>query len=93
MQIAKIMVIDSPVHLFRLLRSREEIIDYSSGDVYQYINIFMDSTKYYLGGCKCEQEESYSDMMDQYRNSIIGRADVVSHLTNGFQCDRIEFRQ
>ena len=91
MQIDKILIIESPVRLWKLIGSKNEIIDQSSNDVYYSINMFMDSVEAYVRGCKCDEEENYNDMMVQY-NTTIRKEEVVSHLVKGFECDRIEFK-
>lgn len=91
MQIDKILIIESPVHLWRLIRTKEEIIDQSSDDVLSTLNLFMDCVDAYINGCKCDEEETYGIMIDQY-NTSIRHEDVVSHLIKGFECDRIEFK-
>lgn len=91
MQVDKIMIVESPVHLCRLLQAKEEIIDQSSDDVFFILNVFMDYVDSYINGCKCDKEESYSAMTDQY-GLLISRDDVVTHLLKGFECDRIEFK-
>jgi hypothetical protein len=91
MQIDKILIIESPVKLWKLIGSKNEIIDQSSNDVYYSINMFMDSVEAYVRGCKCDEEENYNDMMVQY-NTTIRKEEVVSHLVKGFECDRIEFK-
>lgn len=90
MQINKIMIVESPVHLWKLLRTKEEIVDQSKDDVFFSINLFMDSVQTYISGCKCDEEENYSDMMDQYNS--IQKEDIIKHLINGFECDKIEFK-
>ena len=91
MQIDKILIIDSPVHLWRLIRSKEEIIDQAPDGVFSILNIFMDCTDNYINGCKCDKEELYEIMNEQY-NTSIRREDVISHLIKGFECDKIEFK-
>ena len=91
MQIDKILIVESPVKLWRLIRNKEEIIDQATNDVYYSINMFMDSVEAYVKGCKCDEEENYDDMMVQY-NTSIRKEEVVSHLIKGFECDRIEFK-
>ena len=91
MQIDKILIIESPVKLWKLIGSKNEIIDQSTNDVYYSINMFMDSVEAYVRGCKCDEEENYNDMMVQY-NTTIRKEEVVSHLVKGFECDRIEFK-
>ena len=92
MQIDKIIIIESPVKLWKLLSSKNEIIDQSTNDVYYSINMFMDSVDAYVRGCKCDEEENYEDMMSQYNTCIIRKEEVISHLIKGFECDRIEFK-
>jgi hypothetical protein len=91
MQIDKIMIVNSPVHLWRLLRVKEEIIDQSSDDVFFMLNLFMDYVDSYINGCKCDEEESYLAMNNQY-GVLTNSDDVVAHLVKGFECDRIEFK-
>lgn len=90
MQIDKIMIVESPVHLWKLLRAKEEIIDQSKDDVFSSLNVFMDSAQTYISGCKCDEEENYSDMVDQYNS--IQKEDIIHHLIKGFECDKIEFK-
>lgn len=89
MQIDKIIIIDSPVHLWRILRTKEEILDQSKDDVFFSLNLFMDSVNIYINGCKCDEEENYADMINQY--ILIQNENIVSHLLNCLECDRIEF--
>ena len=89
MQIDKIIIIDSPVHLWRILRTKEEILDQSKDDVFFSLNLFMDSVNIYINGCKCDEEENYADMINQY--ILIVNENIVSHLINCLECDRIEF--
>jgi hypothetical protein len=89
MQIDKIIIIDSPVHLWRILRTKEEILDQSKDDVFFSLNLFMDSVNIYINGCKCDEEENYADMINQY--ILIQNENIVSHLINCLECDRIEF--
>ena len=84
------MIVESPVHLWKLLRAKEEIIDQSKDDIFSSLNLFMDSVRTYVSGCKCDEEENYSDMIEQY--ALIQSDDMVSYLAKGFECDRIEFK-
>lgn len=90
MQISKVMLVESPLHLWRILKTKEEIIDQSKDDIFSSLNLFMDSTQTYVSGCKCDEEENYDDMMEQY--SLMQRDNIVSYLVKGFECDRIDFK-
>ncbi len=90
MQINKIIIIDSPVHLWKILRTKEEILDQSKDDVFFSLNLFMDSVDEYINGCKCNEEENYTDMMAQYK--LIQSENIVLHLINCLECDKIEFK-
>jgi hypothetical protein len=91
MQIDKIIIIESPVHLWKILLAKEEIIDQSKDDDFFFLNLFMDFVNNYINGCKCDEEENYMDMIDQY-NNLIQNEDIISYLTKCFECDRIEFK-
>jgi len=90
MQIDKILIVESPVRLWRMLDAKNEIIDQASDGIYPILNRFMDSVESYVKGCKCDEEENYEDMM--YHYNFIKTEDVVSHLIKGFECDKIEFK-
>ncbi len=90
MQIDKILIIESPVRLWKILDTKNEIIDQASEGVYSILSRFMDSVESYVKGCKCDEEENYEDMMNHY--NFIKNEDVVSHLIKGFECDKIEFK-
>lgn len=90
MQINKILIIESPVRLWKLLESKDEIIDQAPSEIYESIILFMDSTEGYVRGCKCDQEQNYALMLDRYE--LMKSDKVVEHLIKGFECDRIEFK-
>lgn len=91
MQIDKVLIIESPVHLWRLLRTKEEIIDTAHESIVSDLRYFMDCVSTYLNGCKCDQDENYEIMASQFE--CIKTESVVKHLINGFECDKIEFKQ
>jgi hypothetical protein len=90
MQIDKILIIESPIRLWRLLRTKEEIIDTATDDVLRELILFMDFVDIYLNGCKCDQDENYEIMSSQY--DIIKKDPILSHLLIGFECNKIEFK-
>lgn len=90
MQIDKILIVESPVHLWRLLSAKNEIIDHSAGEIYELLMVFMDSAESYVKGCRCDEDQNYSDMVSRYQD--IRSGDVIEHLVKGFECDRIEFK-
>ena len=84
------MLIESPVHLWRLLRTKEEIIDTAGEEVYSNLVLFMDSVDSYLNGCKCDEDENYEEM--SLRFAAVKEDSTLDHLVAGFECDGIEFR-
>jgi hypothetical protein len=90
MQINKILIIESPIHLWRLLRTKEEIIDTAKEDIINELRYFMDCVATYINGCKCDQDENYKEMISQFECIKIDQ--VVEHLIKGFECDKIEFK-
>lgn len=91
MQIRKIMIVESPIHLWRLLRTKEEIIDTAREDVAPALILFMDSVSAYLNGCKCDEDENYEDMSNRF--AAIKERNVLDHLIAGFECDGIDFKK
>ncbi len=90
MQIDKILIIESPVHLWRLLSIKEEIIDTAEEGIKRSLSNFMDCVNIYLNGCKCNQEENYEIMISQFEK--IKEESILNHLINGLECDKIEFK-
>lgn len=90
MQIDKILIIESPVHLWRLLSTKEEMIDTAVEGVNHSLRNFMDCVDIYINGCKCNEEENYRIMISQFE--AIKEESIVNHLINGLECDKIEFK-
>lgn len=89
MQIQKILIVESPVHLFRLIRAKEEVLDLASDEEYHLLISFLDIVDLFLNGCKCDEEANYSEMMSIYEAI---RNYSQDNLKNAFECDRIEFK-
>ena len=66
MQIDKILIIESPVHLWKLLGTKEEIIDTAEESIGHSLRYFMDCVNIYLNGCKCNENENYEIMISQF---------------------------
>jgi hypothetical protein len=90
MEITKVLKIESPVHLVKLLENKTEIVDTASDQVYHILNYYIDCVNEYLYGCKCQEEVYYERMNVEYENTI-QQEEVVNHLIKGFGCDRIDF--
>jgi hypothetical protein len=91
MQVEKILIIESPVRLFKIMDSKNEIFDLASSPVYHRLMGFCDRVRLFLNGCKCDEEENYSEMMREYSN-IQNDSESISHLSSCIGCDRIEFK-
>jgi hypothetical protein len=90
MEIKKILNIDSPVHLYRILEKSEEVIDVAEGDISFDLIYFRDCAYEYLYGCKCEADSNYDRMNREYVR-ISEKEDVILHLKSFFECDDIFF--
>ena len=91
MQIEKILIIESPIQLAKMIESRPEILDRSSDEDYMLLRYFCDSVDLFVKGCKCDEEENYSEMMESY-SRIQSDSESISHLASCIGCDRIEFK-
>jgi hypothetical protein len=90
MEIKKILKIESPVHLVKLLENKTEIVDTARDQVFHILNYYIDCVNDYLYGCKCEEDLHYDRMVVEYENTI-RQEEVLNHLMKGFGCDRIDF--
>lgn len=90
MQIDKILVIESPVHLWKILMTKEEIIDVAREDISSSLSFFMDCVDVYVNGCKCNEQENYETMISQFE--AIKEESILNHLVVGLECDKIEFK-
>ena len=91
MDIKKILKIESPVHLFRILENYA-IIDNATGDVYESIRYYMDLASEYLYGCKCDEDNNWQRLKSEYSDGI--RQEVIQeHIIRILDCDRIDFSE
>ena len=90
MQIEKILIVESPVRLWKIMDSRPEILDLAQEGVYFQLVRFFDSVAMYIKGCKCDEEENYAEMMSQY--AAVQSPEISGHLSKCIGCDRIEFK-
>lgn len=84
-QISRTLVINSPLHLWTLLKNKEEF--------YQpipKINMFMYIVNRYINGCRCDNDIHLLSMNKEY-NTLINDELVVENLKNEFQCTDIIF--
>ena len=91
MEISKVLTVDSPVHLYRVLDSRNELVDHSSGDLSIKIRHYVDVASEYLYGCKCDEENNWIRLQSEYE--IISKdSEFSDHLCHWLACDRIDFK-
>lgn len=91
MQIEKILIVESPVRLYKIMDSKNEIFDLAPSPVYHRLMEFCDRVSLFMNGCKCDEEENYSEMMESY-SRIQSDSESISHLASCIGCDRIEFK-
>lgn len=90
MQIEKILIIESPIQLAKMIDSRPEILDRSSDEDYMILRYFCDSVDLFLNGCKCDEEENYEAMMEVYSQIKTDR--IAKGIASCIECDRVEFK-
>jgi hypothetical protein len=76
-------MIDSPIHLWRLLKTKEDLVNDKS------LEIFMDSVDTYMNGCRCIEDINYDIMINNYNDIKNGD---VTELLKIFGCDRINLK-
>lgn len=90
MQIEKILIIESPIQLAKMIDSRPEILDRSSDDDYLFLRYLCDSVSLFINGCKCNEENNYEAMMDAY--SRVKKESIAKNIAACVDCDRVDFK-
>ena len=86
MQISKILIVKSPIHLWELIKNKEEIYENN-----KQLLFFSDLVQLLLSDCKCNYDENYKSVEEQY-NLIKNDININLYLINGFECDEIRFQ-
>lgn len=85
MQVVKILRVESAIHLWNLLKNREEVFESKKDLVY-----FLDSVESYVNGCRCDEDKNY-DSMIKYYSSIKENEELKTYLATSFECNDIRF--
>jgi len=84
-QISRTLLINSPVHLWTLLKNKEEFYQPKPN-----INMFMYIVNRYINGCRCDDDIHLSSMNKEYV-SLSNNTQTVEVLKSEFQCSDIIF--
>ena len=84
-QISRTMVINSPVHLWTLLKNKEEFYQPNPS-----INMFMYMVDRYINGCRCDDNIHIHSMNKEYK-TIANNQETTDLLKREFQCSDIIF--
>jgi hypothetical protein len=86
MQVSKILIVESPIHLWELMKNKEEIYENN-----KQLLLFFDFVQLLLSDCRCNHDENYKLVENQY-NLIKNDFHIKSFLTQGFECDEVRFK-
>ena len=86
MQVSKILIVESPIHLWELIKNKEEIYENN-----KQLLLFSDFVDLFLSDCRCNYDENYKLVENQY-NLIKSDLNIKLFLINGFECDDIRFK-
>jgi hypothetical protein len=92
MEIKKILRVDSPVHLYKMIDDNISLFDGCDGDISIRIRYFVDLGANYLYGCKCEEDSNWESLKREY-SVITGDNIFISTLCGVFGCDSINFSE
>lgn len=91
MEIKKILVIESPIHLYKMIEKNPSVIDSAQGDLVIQLRYYLDLASEYLYGCKCDEDSNWARLEAEYLSQM--REDsVIEHLCRVLECDRIDFK-
>jgi len=87
-QVTRTLVIKSPIHLWTILKNKEEL--YHSNPT---LNIFMYAVDRYIGGCRCVNDNMSFTLMNIEYVSISKNISIIKTLKDTLQCSDIIFNQ
>lgn len=91
MEISKVLTVESPVHFYRILDSRNELLDHAEGDLSLLLTYYVDVASEYLYGCKCDEDRNWARLEAEY--DVCSKSeDLQSHLCGWLCCDRVDFK-
>jgi|688.fasta_scaffold122663_4 hypothetical protein len=90
MEIKKILRIDSPVHLYRLIDDNISMFDECDGDMSIRLRYFVDLGANYLYGCRCEETQNWESLVREYE-VVSNETPFVDMLCSVFDCDSVSF--
>jgi hypothetical protein len=85
MEISKILIIQSPLHLWSLLKESKNLISLNN------LIYFIDASDNYMNGCKCDMDINEKNMNDSYDIIKLDK-DINDYLINFFNCDEIRYK-
>ena len=91
MEIKKVMRIETPVQLYRLMdRDLSVFQQCDDAHVESRLQLFYEYVGEYLYGCRCDEDLNWQRSEREYRE-LSEDAAVVDRLKYFYGCDRIEF--
>lgn len=91
MEIKKVLMIESAVHLYRVLDNCSYHLELLEGDDALRIQYYQDLATEFLYGCKCEEDINWQRLSTEYDNLRSDSA-LVSAVCKVLECDRIDFK-
>lgn len=92
MEIKKVLRIDSPVHLYRLIDDNMSMFDGCDGDMSIRLRYFVDLGADYVHGCPCEEVQSWESLEREY-NVVRNETVFIDLLCSVFECDSVNFSE
>ena len=76
MQVSKILIVESPIHLWELMKNKEEIYENN-----KQLLLFFDFVQLLLSDCRCNHDENYK-LVEMRGLKKIGKKFALDHSVN-----------
>ena len=84
-KISRTLVVNSPIHLWKLIKTKDEILQLNS-----HLNIFCYYVDRYLNGCRCDDESNKETINNEYQ-IIKNTSTLVEFIKTQFNCNTVIF--
>lgn len=84
-KVTRTMIVDSPIHFWRLLKNKNEILQLNS-----HLNIFCYQVDKYIDGCRCDDELNRKVVEDEYE-LIKNTPTLIDFIKKQFGCNSVIF--
>lgn len=92
MEIKKILIVESCVHLYHILDNHKDELELLDGESLLRVEYYQSLASEYLYGCKCEEDSNWARLSAEY-DSIKADEDLILSICSVLGCYRVDFSE